>query len=117
MKKIDLIDKVKIYRPTTDIYGDVTLSEEATVAALFILGYSKAWSSTEETLSTDAHAYLDLDDKFIKKYKNRLEGFYLSHTREGSEQKYRIRNVKIGRSILTDNQDNNVHVRLTKVDL
>ena len=120
MKKLTLKDPVKIYKFKQDGYGDLEPLEVYNGLCLFLYGMSESESNFQELKGTDAHAYLDIDDPGILEniagleLVERIEGMYLVFNRYGANQWYKIERVKIGRTVLTDNVDNNIHIFLSK---
>ena len=116
MKKVEVKEPCKIYKFGRNGFGDLVPTESHNTKCLFIFGQSRDESNFEQTTATDAHAYLDIDDKFVqsimtKDMKKNL--YYFVIERYGREDWYKIDRIKIGRTILTDNKDNNVHAFLS----
>ena len=116
MKKVEVKEPCAIYKFKKNGYGDLEIDEKHTVKCLFIFGQSRDDSNFQQLTSTDAHAYLDIDDTFVKSIMTqdmKKNSYYFVIDRYGREDWYKIERIKIGRTILTDNQDNNVHVFLS----
>lgn len=116
MKKVEVKEPCKIYKFGKNGYGDLEASEEHTVKCLFIFGQARDDSNFQQLTNTDAHAYLDIDDPFVQSIMTKdmkKNSYYFVIERYGREDWYKIERIKIGRTILTDNQDNNVHVFLS----
>ena len=116
MKKVEVKEPCTIYKFKKNGYGDLEIYEKHTVKCLFIFGQSRDDSNFQQLTSTDAHAYLDIDDPFVKSIMTqdmKKNSYYFVIDRYGREDWYKIERIKIGRTILTDNQDNNVHVFLS----
>lgn len=116
MKKVEVKEKCTIYKFGKDGYGDLVLDEKHDTLCLFIFGQARDESNFEQLATTDAHAYLDIDDEFVRSIMTqdmKKNNYYFVIERYGREDWYKIERVKIGRTILTDNQDNNVHVFLS----
>lgn len=112
-------DDIVIYNTSQDGYGDFTVTEEVKVKGLFLQGTSNAFNGQVDSIATDAHVYLDINNEFVKENAFRLEGLFLKcNTLNGSDSEswYRISSVKVGQRKLLDNEINNVHCRLTKVE-
>ncbi len=116
MKKVEVKEPCTIYKFKKNGYGDLEIDEKHTVKCLFIFGQSRDDANFQQLTSTDAHAYLDIDDPFVKSIMTqdmKKNSYYFVIDRYGREDWYKIERIKIGRTILTDNQDNNVHVFLS----
>ena len=116
MKKVEVKEPCIIYKFKKNRYGDLKIDEQHTTKCLFIFGQSRDDSNFQQLTSTDAHAYLDIDDTFVKSIMTqdmKKNSYYFVINRYGREDWYKIERIKIGRTILTDNQDNNVHVFLS----
>lgn len=116
MKKVEVKEPCTIYKFKKNGYGDLEIDEQHTVKCLFIFGQSRDDSNFQQLTSTDAHAYLDIDDTFVKSIMTqdmKKNSYYFVIDRYGREDWYKIERIKIGRTVLTDNQDNNVHVFLS----
>lgn len=117
MKGLEYKDNARIVRLTMDEYGDLsTIEDEADIKVLFRFGMTSNQNDYVDNLGTDAHAhvYLDIDNPFIQRNLYRLEGMYLIMDRYGEDIWYKIEKSVIGRTLLTDNVDNNVHCWLSK---
>lgn len=116
MKKVEVKEPCKIYKFDRDGFGDLVHTESHNTKCLFIFGQSRDESNFEQTTMTDAHAYLDIDDKFVQSIMTKdmkKNSYYFVIERYGREDWYKIDRIKIGRTILTDNKDNNVHAFLS----
>lgn len=112
-------DDLTIYETGQDGYGDFSILKEVPVKGLFLQGTSSSFQSDTESIATDAHVYLDIENDFIKQNAFRLEGLFIKcNTLNGldNESWYRIVSAKIGQRKLLDNELNNVHCRLVKVE-
>jgi hypothetical protein len=112
-------DDLTIYETGQDGYGDFSILKEVPVKGLFLQGTSSSFQSDTESIATDAHVYLDIENDFIKQNAFRLEGFFIKcNTLNGldNESWYRIVSAKVGQRKLLDNELNNVHCRLVKVE-
>ena len=110
-------DPLILLATAQDGYGDETISHIEHIKGLFVQGTSQSQVGATEMLGTDAHAYLDIENAFVKENAYRLEGLYLIATNLGgteSESWYKIKSVKVGQRKLLENDINNVHVFLTK---
>lgn len=116
MKKVEVKEPCKIYKFGRNGFGDLVPTESHDTKCLFIFGQSRDESNFEQTTMTDAHAYLDIDDKFVQSIMTKdmkKNSYYFVIERYGREDWYKIDRIKIGRTILTDNKDNNVHAFLS----
>ncbi len=112
-------DDLTIYETGQDGYGDFSILKEVPVKGLFLQGTSSSFQSATESIATDAHVYLDIENDFIKQNAFRLEGLFIKcNTLNGldNESWYRIVSAKVGQRKLLDNELNNVHCRLVKVE-
>ncbi len=112
-------DDLTIYETGRDGYGDFSILKEVPVKGLFLQGTSSSFQSDTESIATDAHVYLDIENDFIKQNAFRLEGLFIKcNTLNGldNESWYRIVSAKVGQRKLLDNELNNVHCRLVKVE-
>ena len=120
MKKINLQDTVKILNAGVNGYGDVVVLEEAEVLGAFFQGTSTSRTNNTDMLETyDAHCYVDETNEFVVDNAYRLEGMYLVANLYGGSEKeawYKIRDVKLGVTKILDNQVNNCHCFLQKVE-
>lgn len=115
MKGLEYKDNARIVRLTMDEYGDLsTIEDEADIKVLFRFGMTSNQNDYVANLGTDAHVYLDINNPFIQRNLCRLEGMYLIMDRYGEDIWYKIEKSVIGRTLLTDNVDNNVHCWLSK---
>ena len=115
MKGLTYKDDAKIIRLIADRYGDYSVIQDIEdIKVLFIHGMSNNHSDYVDNVGTDAHAYLDISNPFIARNMERVEGMYLVLNRYGEDIWYRIERCKVGRTILLDNVDNNLHVFLSK---
>lgn len=115
MKGLVYQDRATIFRLNADEYGDFTIPVDVTeINVLFRHGMSSNHSDYTEPLGTDAHAYLDINNPFVARNMERVEGMFFVINRYGEDVWYKIERCIVGRTLLTDNVDNNLHVFLTK---
>lgn len=117
MKKVEVKDWCTIYKFSKNGYGDVSIGEKEEVKCLFLYGMSQSEAAYTDMTQTDAHAYLDIDNEFVRRLMTKdfkTEAYYFVINRYGQEEWFKIDKLKIGRTVLTDNKDNNVHVFLSK---
>lgn len=112
-------DDLVLISTKQDGYGDNTIDHIEHLKGLFNSGMSQSEVSYVEALSTDANAYLDINNEFVQKNCYRLEGMFIVANTFGfkeSEQWFKISRVQIGQDKLLSNQVDNVHCYLTKCD-
>lgn len=108
-------DPATIIRLGADEYGDMTvIQDQATILTLFLYGMSSNQNDYVDNIGTDGHVYLDINNPFIQRNMERVEGMYLVINRYGEESWYKIERAKVGRTVLTDNKDNCLHCFLSK---
>lgn len=110
-------DRCRIVKTTTTEYNELIIEEEDdAIPCLFRFGLSSNQNNYVDNTGTDAHCYVDLNNDFIRKYEYRLEGLFLSFNRYGEDTIwYKIARCIIGRTLLTENEDNCVHLFLSKI--
>lgn len=116
MKKVECKEKCTIYKFGKDGYGDYTAIDKKEIKCLFIFGQARSEANFEEYATTDAHAYLDIDDPYVQSIMTKdmkKNSYFFVIERYGREDWYKIERIKIGRTILADNKDNNVHAFLS----
>ena len=114
MNKIIMKDNCLLRDYKYDKYNNLILNKEAIVPCLFNYTFSQGHSDYVDIESSDASAYLDVDDLFVNENLFRLEGMYFIFNRYGQELWYKIVKLTIGRTLLSDNEDNNIFVNLNK---
>ena len=90
------------------------IDEDAHVPCLFRFGMSQNTNYYIDNVGTDAHCYIDLNVPFVKDNMHRLEGMYLIFNRYGEDICYQVSKTIIGRTLLTENTDNCIHLFLRK---
>lgn len=95
-------------------YGDKYLAASSEVPCLFNWSFTQSDNNYVDNESTNATAYLDIDNEFVQQWKYRLEGEYFIFTRHGNTMWFKIRSVELGNPILTTNEENNCFLRLEK---
>lgn len=110
-------DFCRIVKPYIDEYSRMYIDEQDEhIPCLFRFGLSANQANYVDNTGTDAHCYVDLENEFIKNNKYRLEGFYLAFSRYGEDEIwYEISKTIIGRTLITTNEDNCIHLFLRKV--
>ena len=114
MKKIVMKDECLLREYRTNKYGEMFVYDEAKVPCLFNFTFSQNHSNFVDNEISDATAYVDIDDMFVNENMMRLEGMYFLFNRYGQTLWYKITKTSVGRTLLTDNQDNNVFLNLQK---
>lgn len=115
MKGLTYKDPATIVRLQADEYGDMTIiADKVRIKTLFRHGMSSDMANYVDNIGTDAHVYLDIDNPFIKRNMERVEGMYLVFNRYGENIWYKIERCVVGRTLLTDNKDNCLHCFLSK---
>ena len=109
-------DFCRIVKITVDEYNRTSIEDEDwEVPCLFRFGLSENSSYYVDNTGTDAHCYVDLENDFIHRNEHHLEGMYLAFNRYGgSTIWYQISKTVIGRTLLTENEDNCIHLFLRK---
>lgn len=120
MKKILLLDTVKIVNTAVNGYGDAVALDSADVKAAFFQGMAIGRANNTDLLDTyDAHCYVDETDPFVVDNAFRLEGMYVLANLYGYPDEkswYKIRDVKLGVTKIIDNVVNNCHLFLDKCE-
>jgi hypothetical protein len=105
-------DTAYIASSSKDGYGDVTVLEENEVKCAFFNQFSQQQAGNQELTQSDAYAYLDVDNDFIKNLGYQLQGMYLKTNVFGVDQWFIITTVEVAQRKLLTNQVNNVLVNL-----
>ena len=111
-------DTVKLIEVDADGYNDKTVVLNQAVKALFHLGGSYAQTASAEEHLADAHVYLNPKDANVLVNAYRLEGMYIVANLFGGDEAdawYRIGRVVVGQRKLLENNVDNVHCFLNKV--
>lgn len=116
-KLLNYKDDVLLVDTSPDDYGDMGISHVEKLKGLFVQGTSQSRTGYVDTIGTDAHIYLDINNDFIQRNAFRLEGMYLVANIFGGEENqqwFKIARVKVGQRKLLGNEVNNVHCFLDK---
>ena len=97
---------------TKNGYGDVTVTEEHEVACAFFDSFSQEQAANQELTQSDAYAYLERDNAFIKSLGYSLQGLYFKTNVFGIDRWYIITTVEVAQRKLLTNEVNNVLVNL-----
>lgn len=96
-------------------YGDVSVSSTNEIACAFFDSFSQERSSNQELTQSDAYAYLDKDNAFIKGLGYMLQGLYFKINVFGIDRWYIITTVEVAQRKLLTNEVNNVLINLQVV--
>lgn len=110
--KIKTPDTGYIATLTNDGYGDSSVSALNEIACAFFEQFSQEQTTNVEITQSDAYAYLDIDNSFIKGLGYKLEGLYFKINPFGADQWYIITTVDVGQRKLLTNEVNNVLINL-----
>lgn len=116
-KLLNYKDDVLLIDTSPDDYGDMSIAHVEKLKGLFVQGTSQNRSGYVDTIGTDAHVYLDINNTFVQENAFRLEGMYLVANIFGGEQNqqwFKIERVKVGQRKLLGNEVNNCHCFLSK---
>lgn len=105
-------DTAYIVDTSSNGYGDATLSSENQIACAFFQQFSREDATNQELTQSDAYAYLDISNAFIKGMGYQLQGLYFKINVFGKEQWYIITTVEVAQRKLLTNEVNNVLVNL-----
>lgn len=91
--------------------------EDGHVPCLFRFGMSQNTNYYIDNVGTDAHCYIDLNVPFVEENMHRLEGMYLIFNRYGEDICFLVSKSIIGRTLITENKDNCIHLFLKKATM
>lgn len=114
---INYQDTITIIKPRIDGYNTETIGESAEVKSLFIANTGYSHGANADQIDSNASAYIDFNNEFVKNNFNRLEGMLVIANPFGgpsSEAWYRITSVNIGQDKLLCNKIDNVTITLKK---
>lgn len=114
-RKVKTPDTGYIASMTPDGYGDVTINNMTEVACAFFQSFNKQHDLNADYTQTNAYAYLDVDNAYIKSLGYKLEGLYFMINSFGVDRWYSIENVNVAQRKLLTNEVNNVLVDLQVV--
>lgn len=100
-------------------YNDKELEELVDIDCLFLQNSGYSHSNNVDIESSDAHVYLDIENPAIKDVGYRIEGRYLLINPFGADDNecwYKINSVVVGQRKLLNNEVDNVHAFLQKVE-
>jgi hypothetical protein len=96
-------------------YGDASVSTENEIACAFFDSSSQEQATNQELTQSDAYAYLDTNNAFIKGLGYALQGLYFKTNVFGVDHWYIITTVEVAQRKLLTNEVNNVLVNLQVV--
>ena len=110
-------DAISIIETNINEYASETIKEIHEVKALF--SQTTGWShgSNQDSITSAAHAYVDINNQFILNSLNRLEGMLVISNPLGGDTRdawYRITNVVVGQDKLLANKVDNIRINLKK---
>ena len=105
-------DTAYIASLTRNGYGDASVSGLHEIKCAFFQQFSQELAANEEITQSDAYAYLDISNDFIKSLGYQLQGLYFKVNQFGVDQWYVITTVEVAQRKLLTNEVNNVLVNL-----
>lgn len=93
-------------------YGDIDVSALQEVKCGFFQQFNQQNATNQELTQSDAYAYLDVNNAFIKGLGYKLQGKYFKINVFGVDQWYIITTVTVAQRKLLGNEVNNVLVTL-----
>lgn len=105
-------DTAHIVELSKNGYGDASVSSLNEIKCAFFQSYSKQDGANVDLTQSDAYAYLEVSNAFIKSKGYQLQGYYFRIEAFGKEQWYIITNVEVAQRKLLTNEVNNVLVNL-----
>jgi len=93
-------------------YGDNNVSDLEEVKCGFFQQFNQQNATNQELTQSDAYAYLDVNNAFIKGLGYKLQGKYFKINAFGIDQWYIITTVTVAQRKLLGNEVNNVLVTL-----
>lgn len=93
-------------------YGDASVLGENEIACAFFDQFSQEQGANQELTQSDAYAYLDVNNAFIKSLGYQLQGLYFKTNVFGVDRWYIITTVEVAQRKLLTNEVNNVMVNL-----
>lgn len=97
---------------TINGFGDANVTALNEVECAFFQSFSQEQTENTELTQSDAYAYLDIDNSFIKGLGYKLQGLYFKINPFGADQWYIITSVEVGQRKLLTNEVNNVLINL-----
>lgn len=93
-------------------YGDASVKSQSEIACAFFQSFNQEDAGNQELNQSDAYAYLDVDNAFIKGLGYQLQGLYFRINAFGKDQWYIITTVEVAQRKLLTNEVNNVLINL-----
>ena len=93
-------------------YGDVSVLDENEIKCAFFDQFNQQQAANQELTQSDAYAYLDVNNAYIKNLGYKLQGLYFKTNVFGVDQWYIITTVQVAQRKLLTNEVNNVLVNL-----
>lgn len=112
-------DVAELAEVTSDGYGDTTIEDTVEISCLFLQSTGHVHANNVDGFSADAHIYLDPTHALLLDRGFRIEGMFLKVAPFGSadgREWYRIVRVVVGQRKLLDNDVDNVHAFLQRVE-
>lgn len=97
---------------TKNGYGDADVSSQNEIKCAFFEQFNQQQQQNQELVQSDAYAYLDTTNDFIKGLGYQLQGLYFKIAPFGVDQWYLITTVQVAQRKLLTNEVNNVLVNL-----
>ncbi len=111
-------DNITFYDYVVDGYGTERFNLTAVVPSMFFQNTGWAEAGNMVAVESDAYAYVDPENAFVKSNFNRLEGMMIEANPMGdlyeSRTWYRVIDVTVGQDKLLCNKIDNIVVRLKK---
>ncbi len=95
-----------------DGYGDVSVASINEIKCAFFDQFSQQQAENQELTQSDAYAYLDVNNSFIKGLGYQLQGKYFKTNAFGIDEWYIITTVQVAQRKLLTNEINNVLINL-----
>lgn len=110
--KVKTPDTAFIVALTKNGYGDATVNSLNEIKCAFFQQFNTDQATNQELTQSDAYAYLDIDNAFIKGLGYQLQGLYFKTAPFGVDQWYIITTVEVAQRKLLTNEVNNVLINL-----
>lgn len=111
-------DIINIYDYVIDGYGTEKFTDFVSIPSMFFQNTGWANGSNMLEIDSDAYAYVDPENTFVKTNFNRLEGMMVEANPMGDTNTarvwYRIIDVNVGQDKLLCNKIDNIVIRLKK---
>lgn len=107
-------DLITIVETTLDGYGNETVADQAEVEAIWEQNTSWRHGASQDTINSDAVAFVSPDNDFVQDKFNRLEGMMVMAEFFGGTDWYRITSVTVSRDTQLTNEIDNIQLNLKK---